>query len=181
MCRRERRFSKESSRIGSHADLGAHGVLSLSVALVMVSSVRVRAAISQRFSVPNWWQSANSVWLVIDPTPGLRRSALTKGASRKIHKKLGMNLPRVGSSPPRAAATIGDTKPAERNAAIKPRKGNTMIGSPGVVCAMPGPSSLSRRYRHRYCSAAACATPASGAYVGQTLSRPSCSKTTRTC
>ncbi len=54
-----------------------------------------------------------------------------------------MNVTQVASRPPSVPATIGDSVPGSRNAAMKPTNCSTMISGPGVVSAMPRPSSIS--------------------------------------
>src|SRR5262249_17495147 len=78
----------------------------------------------------------------------LSRSRSIKGAPRPIHKKQGTNVHQVASSPPRVPATIGGSEPGCRNAARKPTNCTTMISGPGVVSAMPSPSSISPGRNH---------------------------------
>ena len=73
----------------------------------------------------------------------LPRSFSMKGAPRKIHRKHGVKVTQVASSPPSVPASIGDSPPGSRNAAMKPTNCSTMISGPGVVSAMPRPSSIS--------------------------------------
>jgi len=73
----------------------------------------------------------------------LPRRVSTNGAPRKIHRKHGVNVTHVASSPPSVPAIIGDRPPGSRNAAMKPTNCKTMISGPGVVSAMPRPSSIS--------------------------------------
>ena len=56
----------------------------------------------------------------------------------------GAKVTQVASKPPRVAASIGGSPPASRKAAMKPTNWTTMINGPGVVSAMPSPSSISR-------------------------------------
>ncbi len=65
------------------------------------------------------------------------------GAPRKIQRKHGANVTQVASRPPSVPATIGESPPGSRNAAMKPTNCSTMISGPGVVSAMPRPSSIS--------------------------------------
>src|SRR5262245_24146329 len=55
----------------------------------------------------------------------LRKDSM-KGAPRKIHRKHGVNVTQVASKPPQVPATIGDSVPGSRYAAIKPTNCNTM-------------------------------------------------------
>src|SRR5215204_5989652 len=71
------------------------------------------------------------------------RSCSTKGAPRKIHRKHGVNVTQVASRPPRVPAASGESPPGSRNAAMKPTNWSTMISGPGVVSAIPRPSSIS--------------------------------------
>ena len=73
----------------------------------------------------------------------LPRSFSTNGAPRKIHRKQGVKVTQVASSPPSVPASIGDRPPGSRKAAMKPTNCSTMISGPGVVSAMPSPSSIS--------------------------------------
>ena len=77
------------------------------------------------------------------PSALFPRIASTKGAPRKIHKKHGVKVTQVASNPPSVPASIGDNPPGARNAAMKPTNCNTMINGPGVVSALPRPSSIS--------------------------------------
>ena len=74
----------------------------------------------------------------------LPRSFSMYGAPRKIQRKHGVNVTQVASRPPRVAATSGESPPASRNAAMNPTNWTTMIRGPGVVSAIPKPSSISR-------------------------------------
>ena len=65
------------------------------------------------------------------------------GAPRKIQRKQGMKVTQVASRPPSVPASIGGNEPGSRNAAMKPTNCSTMISGPGVVSAMPRPSSIS--------------------------------------
>ena len=80
------------------------------------------------------------------------------GAPRKIHRKQGVNVTQVASNPPNTPAVSGDSEPGSRNAAMKPTNCSTMISGPGVVSAMPSPSSISPGFTQWYCSTACCAT-----------------------
>src|SRR5215472_10003405 len=73
---------------------------------------------------------------------------LDKRRTKPIHKKHGTNVHQVASSPPRVPATIGGSEPGCRNAARKPTNWTTMISGPGVVSAMPSPSSISPGRNH---------------------------------
>src|SRR5436309_2753916 len=65
------------------------------------------------------------------------------GAPRKIQKNDGVKVTQVASSPPIVPASIGGSAPESRNAAMKPTNCSTMISGPGVVSAIPSPSSIS--------------------------------------
>src|SRR5215204_1073504 len=67
----------------------------------------------------------------------------TNGAPRKIHRKHGINVTQVASRPPSVPASIGESAPGSRYAAMKPTNCRTMMRGPGVVSAMPRPSSIS--------------------------------------
>jgi hypothetical protein len=73
----------------------------------------------------------------------LPRICSMKGAPRKIHRKQGAKVTHVASSPPSVPATSGLKAPGSRNAAMKPTNCSTMMSGPGVVSAMPRPSSIS--------------------------------------
>src|SRR5262245_5062189 len=73
----------------------------------------------------------------------LPRSASMNGAPRKIQRKEGMNVTQVASKPPSVPASMGGSEPASRKAAMNPTNWSTMINGPGVVSAMPRPSSIS--------------------------------------
>ena len=73
----------------------------------------------------------------------LSRSRSMKGAPRKIHRKQGVKVTHVVRSPPSVAANRGDRPLASRKAPMKPTNCVTMIKGPGVVSAMPRPSSIS--------------------------------------
>ena len=73
----------------------------------------------------------------------LPRIRSMKGAPRKIHRKHGVKVTQVASSPPRVPARSGLNEPGSRKAAMKPTNCSTMISGPGVVSAMPRPSSIS--------------------------------------
>src|SRR5712671_664655 len=77
-------------------------------------------------------------------SPLLPRRVSMKGAPRKIQRKQGVKVTQVASSPPSVPASIGDSVPGSRKAAMKPTNCSTMISGPGVVSAMPSPSSISR-------------------------------------
>ena len=68
-----------------------------------------------------------------------------KGAPRKIQRKQGVKVTQVASRPPSVPASSGDSVPGSRKAARKPTNCSTMISGPGVVSAMPRPSSISPR------------------------------------
>ena len=61
----------------------------------------------------------------------LPRSFSTNGAPRKIHRKHGVNVTQVASKPPSVPASMGDSPPGSRNAAMKPTNCSTMIKRPG--------------------------------------------------
>ena len=73
----------------------------------------------------------------------LPRSFSTNGAPRKIQRKHGVKVTQVASRPPSVPASMGESGPGSRNAAMKPTNCSTMISGPGVVSAMPSPSSIS--------------------------------------
>ena len=73
----------------------------------------------------------------------LPRSVSMKGAPRKIQRKQGTNVTQVASRPPSVPASRGASAPGSRKAAMKPTNCSTMISGPGVVSAMPSPSSIS--------------------------------------
>ena len=73
----------------------------------------------------------------------LPRRASTKGAPAKIQRKQGTKVTHVVSNPPRVAAMSGGRLPGARQAPRKPTNCVTMINGPGVVSAMPSPSSIS--------------------------------------
>src|SRR5262249_33970595 len=73
----------------------------------------------------------------------LPRSVSTNGAPRKIHRKQGVNVTQVASKPPSVPAIMGASGPGSRYAAMKPTNCSTMISGPGVVSAIPRPSSIS--------------------------------------
>ena len=77
-------------------------------------------------------------------SPLLPRRVSMKGAPRKIQRKQGVKVTQVASKPPSVPASIGDSVPGSRKAAMKPTNCSTMISGPGVVSAMPRPSSISR-------------------------------------
>ena len=54
-----------------------------------------------------------------------------------------MNVTQVASRPPSVPASIGESAPGSRKAAMKPTNWSTMISGPGVVSAIPRPSSIS--------------------------------------
>ena len=84
--------------------------------------------------------------VIADSAPAsalLPRSVSMNGAPRKIQRKHGANVTQVASRPPSVPASIGDSAPASRKAAMKPTNCSTMISGPGVVSAMPSPSSIS--------------------------------------
>ena len=84
--------------------------------------------------------------VIADSAPAsalLPRSRSMNGAPRKIQRKQGVNVTQVASSPPSVPASIGDSVPGSRKAAMKPTNCSTMISGPGVVSAMPSPSSIS--------------------------------------
>ena len=92
------------------------------------------------------------------PSARLSRSRSMKGAPRKIHRKQGRKVTQVVSSPPRVAASSGGRPPASRSAPMKPTNCVTMISGPGVVSAMPSPSSISPgASQPKFCTAS-CAT-----------------------
>ena len=62
-----------------------------------------------------------------------------KGAPRKIQAKQGAKVTQVARSPPRLAAK---SEPSVAKAPMKPTNCKTMIRGPGVVSAMPSPSSI---------------------------------------
>jgi hypothetical protein len=66
-----------------------------------------------------------------------------KGAPRKIQRKQGTKVTQVVRRPPSVAARSGGMSPALRKAPRKPTNCVTMISGPGVVSAMPRPSSIS--------------------------------------
>src|SRR5262249_9460306 len=88
----------------------------------------------------------------------LPRSASMNGAPRNIHMKEGTNVTQVASKPPSVPASMGGSEPASRKAAMKPTNCSTMISGPGVVSAMPRPSSISPGLSQAYFSTASCAT-----------------------
>ena len=69
---------------------------------------------------------------------------LDNGPPRNIQRKHGVKVTQVASRPPSVPAIIGGSVPGSRNAAMKPTNCSTMISGPGVVSAMPSPSSISR-------------------------------------
>ena len=71
------------------------------------------------------------------------RNASTNGAPRKIQRKQGVKVTQVVRAPPRMPAASGLTPCALRKAPMKPTNWVTMISGPGVVSAMPSPSSIS--------------------------------------
>src|SRR6266567_3568384 len=73
----------------------------------------------------------------------LPRNTSMNGAPRKIQRKHGVNVTQVASSPPKVPASIGGSAPGLRNAPMKPTNCSTMISGPGVVSAIPSPSSIS--------------------------------------
>jgi hypothetical protein len=83
-----------------------------------------------------------------------------KGAPRKIQRKQGAKVTQVVSSPPSVPATRGDRPPASRKAPMKPTNWVTMISGPGVVSAMPSPSSISPGASQPKVPTASCATQA---------------------
>src|SRR5882724_10772806 len=76
-------------------------------------------------------------------SPLLPRSVSTNGAPRKIQRKQGVNVTQVASKPPSVPAIMGASGPGSRYAAMKPTNCSTMISGPGVVSAIPRPSSIS--------------------------------------
>ena len=58
-------------------------------------------------------------------------------------KKARVNVTQVASSPPSVPAKSGESGPGCRNAAMKPTNCSTMMSGPGVVSAIPRPSSIS--------------------------------------
>jgi len=81
-------------------------------------------------------------------SPLLPRIVSMKGAPRNIQRKHGVNVTHVASKPPSVPAIIGERPPGSRYAAMKPTNCSTMISGPGVVSAMPSPSSISRGCTH---------------------------------
>src|SRR5262249_32359991 len=73
----------------------------------------------------------------------LPRSFSTKGAPRQIQRKQGGTVTQGASKPRNVPASMGASEPGSRNAAMKPTNCSTMISGPGVVSAMPSPSSIS--------------------------------------
>ena len=73
----------------------------------------------------------------------LSRKRSMKGAPKNIQRKQGVNVTQVVSSPPNVPAMSGDSPLASRKAPMKPTNCVTMISGPGVVSAMPSPSSIS--------------------------------------
>src|SRR5262245_50514431 len=73
----------------------------------------------------------------------LSLSTSTNGAPRNIQRKQGVKVTQVANKPPRVPASIGDKVPGSRNAAMKPTNWSTMMSGPGVVSAIPSPSSIS--------------------------------------
>ena len=73
----------------------------------------------------------------------LPRSTSMNGAPRKIQRKQGVKVTQVASRPPSVPASIGESEPGSRYAAMKPTNCSTMISGPGVVSAIPRPSSIS--------------------------------------
>src|SRR6266545_4667022 len=73
----------------------------------------------------------------------LPRSCSMNGAPSPIKRKLGTKVHHVASSPPSVPASIGDSRPGSRYAPRNPTNCTTMISGPGVVSAMPSPSSIS--------------------------------------
>ena len=57
--------------------------------------------------------------------------------------KQGTKVTQVVSTPPSAPASRGGRAPGARKAPMKPTNWTTMISGPGVVSAMPRPSSIS--------------------------------------
>src|SRR5436190_14962253 len=88
----------------------------------------------------------------------LPRSRSTKGAPRKIHRKQGTKVTQVVRMPPSVPASNGLSPVAWRNAPMKPTNWVTMIRGPGVVSAMPRPSSISPGRSQPNLSTASCAT-----------------------
>jgi hypothetical protein len=76
-------------------------------------------------------------------TTRLPRSTSTNGAPTRIQRKHGANVTQVVSSPPRVPATSGESPPGSRYAARNPTNCVTMMSGPGVVSAIPRPSSIS--------------------------------------
>src|SRR4029450_2039928 len=73
----------------------------------------------------------------------LDRSASTKGAPKKIQRKQGTKVTQVVKSPPSVAASSGGRPPGARQAPRNPPTCVPMTSGPGVVSAMPSPSSIS--------------------------------------
>src|SRR3954468_11694618 len=73
----------------------------------------------------------------------LARNASAKGAPKKIQRKQGVKVTQVVSSPPSVPASTGLSELGARQAPRKPTNWVTMISGPGVVSAMPSPSSIS--------------------------------------
>src|SRR4029077_5683757 len=81
-------------------------------------------------------------------SPATLRSLSMKGAPTNIQRKQGVNVTQVASNPPKVPANSGDSVPGLRKAAIKPTNWSTMMSGPGVVSAMPRPSSISGGVSH---------------------------------
>ena len=60
-----------------------------------------------------------------------------------MNRKHGTKVTQVASRPPSMPAVSGDSAPGSRKAPMKPTNCSTMISGPGVVSAMPRPSSIS--------------------------------------
>src|SRR5262249_9922625 len=112
--------------------------------------------------VLTWTVAPNAVWIAnqiakfrITPTtaavtaesaafsPTTLRSLSMKGAPTNIQRKQGANVTQVASNPPKVPASRGASDPGLRKAAIKPTNWSTMMSGPGVVSAIPRPSSIS--------------------------------------
>src|SRR4051794_6932690 len=103
------------------------------------------------------------------------------GAPKKIHRKQGVNVTHVARRPPSVPASIGESVPGSRNAAMKPTNCTTMISGPGVVSAIPSPSSISPGCSQPNRSTACCATYASTEYAPPNVTIAALLKNTPSC